>query len=76
MGILLPGGPVYICGLRDHRRAQRSGCPESLCVLGLVQHPPFSPEHSPHGHQQHRAGTGEAGDFREGSLGEQNKRGA
>lgn len=58
---LLIGGPVYICRLRDHRQEQHPGCPESFRVLGLVQHPSISPEYSPHGHQQHRAGTGEAG---------------
>lgn len=58
---------MYICSLCDHRRAQHPGCPESLCVLGFVQHPPFSPEYSPHGHQQHRAGTGEAGGLQGGS---------
>lgn len=58
---LLIGGPVYICRLRDHRQEQHPGCPESFRVLGLVQHPSISPEYSPHGHQQHRAGTGKAG---------------
>lgn len=72
-GILLAGGPVYFCRVRDRRRDQHPECPESLCVLGLVQHPSFSPEYSPHGHQQHRAGTGEAGGCREGSPGNKTK---
>lgn len=61
LGILLAGGPVYVCRLRDRQQEQHPGCPESLRVLGLVQHPPLSPEYPPHGHQQHCAGTDIAG---------------
>lgn len=67
-GVLLSGGPVHICRLRDHRQEQRPGCPESLRVLGLVQHPPLSPEYPPHGHQQHRAGTERVGPGRQLSV--------
>lgn len=56
------GGPVHICRLRDYRQEQHPGCPESLRVLGLVQHPPLPTQHPPDGHQQHCAGTaGSAG---------------